>query len=93
MRTAILATAALLMLVSAANAQAPETFAEAKRLLAGIHEDIGHLRTLYCGCPYVRKGRSGGDIDRDACVLDARPRAVREVGRNAVQGPEVLHQT
>ena len=72
MRTAILAMAALLMSVSSATAQAPETFAEAKRLLAGIHEDIGHLRTLYCGCTYARKGRSGGDIDRDACGLEAR---------------------
>ena len=50
------------MLVSAANAQARETFAEAKRLLAAIHQESGHLRTLYCGCPYVHKGLSGGDI-------------------------------
>ena len=48
------------------------TFAKSKRLLAGIHEDIGHLKTVYCGCPYTRKGRMGGDIDRDACGLRAR---------------------
>ena len=72
MRAVIVVLAALLSSPSTASAQSPETFAEAKRLLAGIHEDIGHLRTLYCGCPYVRKGRSGGDIDREACGLEAR---------------------
>ena len=56
----------------AAAAQSPARFATAKALLAGIHEEIGHLRTLYCGCPYARKGRSGGDIDREACGLAAR---------------------
>ncbi len=55
-----------------AFAQSPERFATAKKLLAGIHEDIGHLQTLYCGCPYVRTSRSGGDIDREACGLEAR---------------------
>ena len=72
MRTVIVVLAALLSSLSTASAQSPETFAEAKRLLAGIHEDIGHLRTLYCGCPYARKGRSGGDIDGEACGLKAR---------------------
>ena len=72
MRTVIVVLAALLTSPSTASAQSPETFAEAKRLLAGIHEDIGHLRTLYCGCPYVRKGRSGGNIDRVARSLEAR---------------------
>ena len=52
--------------------QPPATFAAAKRLLSGIHEDIGHLTTVYCSCPYSRKGRTGGDIDRDACSLKAR---------------------
>ena len=33
---------------------------------------MGRLETLCCGCPYVRKGRSGGDIDRAACGLEAR---------------------
>ena len=52
--------------------QPPETFAAAKRLAAAIHEDISHQITVYCGCPYVRTGRSGGDLDRDACGLTAR---------------------
>ena len=52
--------------------QPPETFAAAKRLAAAIHEDISHQLTVYCGCPYVRTGRSGGDLDRDACGLTAR---------------------
>ncbi len=72
MRTVIVVLAALLSSLSTASAQSPETFAESKRLLAGIHEEIGHLQTLYCGCPYVRRGRSGGDIDREGCGLKAR---------------------
>ena len=72
MRTTILLAAALFLTAGPALAQSPEGFAGAKKLLAGIHEEIGHLETLYCGCPYVRKGRSGGDIDREACGLRAR---------------------
>ena len=68
--------AAALWAVPAAG-QSPETFAKSKRLLAGIHEDIGHLKTVYCGCPYTRKGRMGGDIDRDACGLRARKNETR----------------
>ena len=59
-------------MATSALGQSPERFAGAKKLLAGIHEEIGHLETVYCGCPYDRKGRSGGDIDRDACGLKAR---------------------
>ena len=72
MRTTILLAAALFLTAGPALAQSPERFAGAKKLLAGIHEEIGHLETLYCGCPYVRKGRSGRDIDREACDLRAR---------------------
>ena len=52
--------------------QPPETFDGAKRLLAEIHEEIGHQTTLYCRCPYAHKGRSGGDLDRVTCGLKAR---------------------
>lgn len=48
------------------------SFYKAKRLVAGIHEEIGYQRTLYCGCPYERKGKSGGDLDRETCGLKAR---------------------
>ena len=55
-----------------AEAESPTSFQAAKRLLAEVHEAIGHERTLYCGCPYERKGKSGGDLDREACGLKAR---------------------
>ena len=48
------------------------TAANTKRLLAKLHEDIGHLKTVYCGCSYVRKGRTGGDVDRETCGLESR---------------------
>ncbi len=57
--------------------QPPATFDASKKLLAAIHEDIGHLETVYCACPYTRKGASGGDIDRDACGLAARKNDTR----------------
>ena len=47
-------------------------FEKTKHLLADIHQEIGHLNTFYCGCPYVRKGTFDGDIDRDDCGLEAR---------------------
>lgn len=79
MRTKLLPLAMLSLLILAAPAagQSPETFAKSKRLLAGIHEDIEHLKTVYCGCPYTRKGPMGGDIDRDACGLRARKNETR----------------
>ena len=67
----------LSVLASPALGQSPERFSAAKKLLAGIHEEIGHLQTLYCACPYVRTSRSGGDIDREACGLKARKNAKR----------------
>jgi len=54
-----------LMLMIAAPAWAaepPKSFAAAKTLLAQIHEDIGHLETLYCGCPYKRKASGSGGL-------------------------------
>ena len=67
----------LAALTAPALAQSPATFPAAKRLLAGIHQEIGHLRTVYCACPYVRTTRSGGDIDREACGLEARKNETR----------------
>ncbi len=74
MRSALWIFAAVVLWAAPAAGQSPETFAKSKRLLAGIHEEIGYLKTLYCGCPYARKGRSGGDIDRDACEMHQRCR-------------------
>lgn len=72
MRTILLTALLFAILAAPAMAQSPTRFASAKALLAGIHQEIGHLRTLYCGCPCLRKGRSGGDIDRETCGLAAR---------------------
>ena len=72
MKAVLWTFAALTVSVAPAIAESPKTFSAAKRLLAEIHDEIGHLETLYCGCPYVRTGRSGGDIDREACGLRAR---------------------
>ena len=72
MRAVIWVAAALLVSSAPAMGQSPNTFDAAKKLLSDIHEGIGHLETLYCGCPYTRTGRSGGDVDRDACGLEAR---------------------
>lgn len=57
-----------------AHAQQPPTsFRAAKAYLADLHEELGHLETLYCGCPYERtETESGGDVDREACGLEAR---------------------
>ena len=44
----------------------------AKQLFAEVHEAIGYERTLYCGCSYERKGKSGGDLDREGYGLKAR---------------------
>ena len=60
------------MFLAPAIGQPPETFGKTKALLASIHEEIGHLETLYCKCPYVPQNSSGGDIDRNACGLKAR---------------------
>ncbi len=55
----------------------PKTFFAAKKYLADLHEQIGHLETIYCGCPYVRTTESGGNIDREACGLKGRKDEVR----------------
>ena len=41
-------------------------------MLSNIHEDIGHLVTLYCGCPYVRARKTSGDIDSEPCGHETR---------------------
>ncbi len=65
-------------LASSATAQEPPaSFNQAKKFLADLHEKIGHLNTIYCGCPYARTTTSGGDVDRDACRLEARTNATR----------------
>ena len=48
----LLLALALAVLAAPALAQPPATFAAAKALLPGIHEEIGRLRIRYCGCPY-----------------------------------------
>ena len=55
-----------------ACAEPPDSFRAAKRLLAEVHEAISFERTVYCGCRYDRRGKSGGDLDREACGLKAR---------------------
>lgn len=45
----------------------PSSFEGAKKLLSQIHEDIGHLETLYCGCSYIRNGKSGNVINSSSC--------------------------
>lgn len=72
MRVVISFVGGLLLSLTTTMGQSPDKFDQAKRLLAGVHEDIGHLETLYCGCSYTRKGRSGGDIDREDCGLETR---------------------
>ena len=62
----------LLLSCSYAVAEPPPTYEAAKELLADVHEKIGHLRTFYCDCPYVRRGDSNGDVDRGACGFKAR---------------------
>lgn len=61
-----------LLSIAPALAESPNSFGSAKKLLADIHEDIGHQITVYCGCPYKRTTKSGGDLDREVCGLKAR---------------------
>lgn len=58
--------------------QPPTSFNNAKKLLAELHVEIGHLETIYCGCPYTKNARTpGGVVDRDACGLEARSNETR----------------
>lgn len=67
-----IAIAAILLTFQVQAQEAPSSFAAAKKYLADLHEEIGHQTTVYCGCPYERTTRSGGDVDREACGLEAR---------------------
>jgi deoxyribonuclease-1 len=78
MRIRFVLTLPVLIFSFGASAQEPpSSFSKAKRLLADIHHEIGHLETLYCGCPYERTTASGGDVDRRACGLEARKNEAR----------------
>lgn len=68
----ILLSIAILSIGAAVAGEPPKTFSGAKKYLADLHESIGHQTTLYCGCPYERTTRSGGDVDREACGVEAR---------------------
>lgn len=52
----------MMLFATPALAEPPTSFSGAKSLLANIHEDIGHLKTLYCGCPYKRKASGSGGL-------------------------------
>ena len=60
-----------------ASADPLSSFQKSKNFLADLHEEIGHLETIYCGCPYARTTSSGGDVDREACGLKARSNETR----------------
>ncbi len=55
----------------------PSSFNAAKKFLADLHEEIGHMKTIYCGCDYSRSSRSGGVVDKDSCGLGARSNQTR----------------
>lgn len=75
----LLRTMAALMFIAGAVAaqEPPSSFSGAKKYLADLHESIGHMQTVYCGCPYSRTTRSGGDVVREACGLEARKNGKR----------------
>lgn len=68
---------ALLIALPVAAQEPLSSFAASKKFLADLHEEIGHLETVYCGCPYVRTTTSGGDVDREACDLQTRSNETR----------------
>jgi deoxyribonuclease I len=68
----------LLMLLVAAPAwaESPGSFNAAKNLLATTHTQIGHQKTLYCGCRYSRNEKGpGGVIQRGLCGVEERSSA------------------
>lgn len=73
--SSILATLLLAFFVSAQ--EPPTSFKNAKKFLADLHEEIGYQFTIYCGCPYSRTTRSGGDVDREACGVVTRSNETR----------------
>lgn len=77
LRLITFALLAALIWMPAAAQEPPRTFQAAKKYLADLHESIGHLETIYCGCPYERTTASGGNVDREACGLTARKNDAR----------------
>lgn len=78
----LLAPLSLLMMVSlwsqAATAEAPDKFAKAKVVAKNeIYFDQTDFGTLYCGCSFEWKGRSGGVIDKASCGYVTRKQEVR----------------
>jgi deoxyribonuclease I len=63
--------------LSPVAAEPPKSFAQAKRFLADLHEEIGHLTTVYCGCSYTRTTKSGGKINKASCNLKTRKNETR----------------
>ena len=72
MRVLSVITIVVLFSVSSVAQSPPGSFYSAKKFLAEVHEEIRHMETIYRGCPYDRTTVSGGDVDRDACRLEAR---------------------
>lgn len=54
MRALVWMVAVLFVFAGSVRAEPPKSDDAAKRLLSDIHEEIGHLVTLYCGCPCER---------------------------------------
>jgi deoxyribonuclease-1 len=73
-----LLSALLSLVILPAYAQTPpSSFNQAKKFLADLHEEIGHMKTIYCGCKYERTTASGGKVDRTSCGLKARTNETR----------------
>ena len=72
MRVASCLLVVSLLIADGAYAEPPASYNASRRLLSDIHEDIGHLVTLYCGCPYKRVGGTGGDINSEPCGHETR---------------------
>jgi deoxyribonuclease-1 len=76
MRLLIYGALALAFLSTPALAEPPATFAEAKVVARDVIY-AGHAVTIYCGCAYTPRGRSGGDIDAASCGIAPRADAAR----------------
>jgi len=75
--TSIVLALTITSLQAAEEPKPPTSFNSAKKFLADLHEEIGHLETIYCGCPYKRTPTSGGRVDREACGLVTRSNETR----------------
>ena len=72
MRGLVWMVAVLFVFAASVHAEPPKSDDAAKRLLSDIHEEIGHLVTLYCGCPYERARNTSGDINSEPCGHETR---------------------